>query len=422
MPAASVHQLIVATVAMAATLSAVQTGAPRPLLVSDIDDITALVKLEDTRRADEAALARMLQSSTPEVRRRAAIAVGRIGNQKAGALLVPMRSDADPEVAASVVFATGQLKDPATVAWLSEVMGSPRTAPVVAREAAIALGKIQIPIARTALAGYLAAASATAEAAPIVGEALLSIGRFTTRDDRSPLVRWAASPDVEVRWRAAWALFRTRDAAALPHLLRLSEDSSADVRFWAVRGLAPPGSTPVNAAASSPSAAQPLTDADRTRVTARLRDAIRDPDRRVRTEAIRALSQFDDDASFNAVMSAIDNTDNWVAISAVESMSRFQNRAEAVVPRLVAASQPARPLALRVSALAPLVTLAPDKALDLATSLARMDSMVARTAARQALGRLGGNGQTRLDALVAEGALVPHAGAKAGGRRGDLEK
>jgi HEAT repeat protein/cyclophilin family peptidyl-prolyl cis-trans isomerase len=397
--------LVTLTLATVLALIAPQSRGPRPLLLSDIDDITVLIRLEDTRRADEAALARILQSAHPEVRRRAAVAVGRIADQKLGPLLAPVRADPDAEVAASVVFATGQLKDPATVSWLSDVLSSSRTPPVVAREAATALGKFQVPVARAALAAYLVAAPTTTGAAPIVGEALLSIGRFTTREDLAPIVRWATSSDVEVRWRAAWALFRTRDPGAVPHLLRLSEDASADVRFWAVRGLAPPTSTPVNAASSSATTGQPYAEADRVRVSARLREAMRDPDRRVRTDALRALAQFDDDASFGAVAAEIDNADCWLAVSAAEAMGRFQSNADTVVPKLIAVSQPGRPLALRVTALTPLVTLAPDKALDLATTLARMDSMVARTAARQALGRLGGNGQSRLDALVAEGVL-----------------
>jgi cyclophilin family peptidyl-prolyl cis-trans isomerase len=194
------------TIATVLAVIAPQSRGPRPLLLSDLDDITVLVRLEDTRRADEAALARILQSAHPEVRRRAAVAVGRIADQKLGPLL-------------------------------------------------------------------------------------------------------------------------------------------------------------------------------------------------------RALAQFDDDASFGAVAAEIENADCWLAVSAAEAMDRFQRRADTVVPKLIAVSQPDRPLALRVTALTPLVTLAPDKALDLATTLARMDSMVARTAARQALGRLGGNGQSRLDALVAEGVL-----------------
>ena len=399
-------------IVLVATAVASQTPPRRPLGATDVDDITRLVMLEDTRQFDEAALARILTSTHPEVRRRAVVAIGRIANAKGGPLLVSARNDSDTEVAATVVFATGQLRDAGTVPWLSDVLSSPTTPPVAAREAAIALGKIQAPEARAALARYLVAAPSTPAAAPIVGEALLSIGRFTTRDDLSPIVRWMTSPDVGVRWRAAWALVRPRDPAAVSHLLGLSEDPSPEVRFWAVRGLAPPpapgGRGPAQPAVST------APEFDRVRTSARLRDATRDADRRVRTEALRALGQHDDDASFVVVLAALDSPDTWLSVSAAEAMGRFQSRADVVVPRLVAAAGSTRPLALRITALTPLVTLAPDAALGLASALARDSSVVARTAARQALGRLGAPGKATLDALAADPAmkdLLPEATA-----------
>jgi cyclophilin family peptidyl-prolyl cis-trans isomerase len=92
-------------------------------------------------------------------------------------------------------------------------------------------------------------------------------------------------------------------------------------------------------------------------------------------------------------------------------MARFTTRADAVVPRLVAISGPAQPLALRITALTPLVTLAPDRAIELAAALAREPGAVARAAGRQALGRLGAAGKARLDALIAEGVVPPPSAA-----------
>ena len=48
----------------------------RALSSADIDDIATLLKLEDTRQYDEAELSRILQSSHPEVLRRAVVAIG----------------------------------------------------------------------------------------------------------------------------------------------------------------------------------------------------------------------------------------------------------------------------------------------------------------------------------------------------------
>ena len=401
-----------AVVFVAAATLFPQTSTRPPLASNDIDDIARLLMLEDTRQFDRDALARIIRSPHPEVRRRAVLAVGRIADPAGAALLQPARADKDADVAATAMFSAGQLKVPATIPWLEEAMSSPASPPAVAREAAIALGKFQVPEARAALARYLGSVVPGSRSAPVVGEALLSIGRFVVREDLAPILRWTNSPDAELRWRAAWALFRPRDPAAAPHLFRLTNDQSADVRFWANRGLTPPTAPQTAGGASPPAGVTAEVDPpgfDRAKFSERLRRAVKDPDRRVRTEALRALAQFDDDESFAVVMQALESPDAWFSTSAAEAMGRFKSRSETVVPRLIAASAKERPLALRISSLTPLVALAPSAALDLATTLARENSAVARTAARQALGRLDAAGRAKLDALTAEGVFPPAA-------------
>jgi len=364
-------------------LAAPAAQVKRPLAATDIEAITRIVMLEDTRRFDEAELLQFLQSTHPEVRRRAAIAVARIVDPKGSALLTPLRTDKDPEVVASVAFAYGQLKDTSAVDWLAGQMGA--TGSPSAQESARSLGKIRSPEARTALARFLASATPGRAAAPVVGEALLASGRFTTPGDIAPIVRWVTDGDAEVRWRAAWALFRLRDPAATSHLLKLTEDSSGDVRFWAVRGLSP---TLVSAAGL-----------DVTRTAGRLRTMTADRDRRVRTEALRSLALYDDGPSVQAVLASLESSDAWLAVSAAEALGRLKDRAPVIVPRLAAASAPGKPLSVRITALTPLTVLSPDHALNLAASLATEESIVARGAAIQALSRLGPAGQARLDAL-----------------------
>lgn len=385
--------------------------AKPPLGDADIGAIAQLVMLEDTRNFDEAVLSSLLRSGHPEVRRRAIVAVGRIIGQppaqqpplppKGSALLAGMRSERDPEILATVAWATGQLRDPANVPWLAHLLSDSQTPAVAAKEAAGALGKIQSPDARTALANYLSSAPATAAAADVVGEALLAIGR-RGRDDLTPVLKWTTSTNVEVRWRATWALFRLRDPSAFSALLRLADDPSGEVRYWAVRGLAPiPPPAQRGRAAEPPPPADPAPDpALVEKLSARLRAALQDPDRRVRTEALRALGGYDDDASFQAVLGMLDSSDAWVSVTAAEVLATKRSRADVVVPKLVAATAPTKPLALRHTALAPLVTMAPDRAVDVAAALARSKSIAVRTAAVQALGRLGEAGKAKLAALA----------------------
>jgi HEAT repeat protein/cyclophilin family peptidyl-prolyl cis-trans isomerase len=391
------RQTLVAAVLVLFTLSVPSPGAQArpPLSAANIDDIATLLKLEDTRQLDETALARILKSAHPEVRRRAAVSIGRIADPKGLPLLETARGDADVDVRASVVFATGQLRDASTVAWLGTVLSAPATPPVVAREAAQALGKITAPEARAALSKYLAAAPATAAAAPVVGEALLSWGRFTGAADIAPIVRWITSLDVEIRWRATWALFRPRDPAAMPHLVTLTADPSGDVRYWAVRGLAP--------------AAVDAAKMDRAVATGRLERIVQtDKDRRVRTEALRVLVQYDDERAFLAVANALYSPDTWLSVSAAEGAGRFVTRALPLAPLVLDVSGEKAPTALRITCLNALVTLAPiaTKTFDLAVSLAKSDVGAARSAAIQALTRLGDEGLAKLKELAADPAVA----------------
>ncbi len=383
---------ILSCVAIATTLLSAQGRGRRPLAAGDVDAITRLVMLEDTRAFDPEELGRLIASAHPEVRRRAVLAVGRIADARGNALLAGNRSQADPEVAATVVFSTGQLKDPAAIPWLAELLAGATTPAPVSFEAATALGKYQVPEARAALAGFLSKATLSRSSGPTIGAALLSIGRFPKQDDLTPVTRWATAPDAAIRWRAAWALVRQRDPAAVPHLLKLSADPSPEVRFWAVRGLVP----------------HPGTDAAPS--AARLRELVKDPDRQVRTEALRALTQHNDDESFAIVLKSLESPDTWLSVSAAEAIARVPSRAAAVVPRLVAASAATRPLSLRLTILTPLATLAPEAAVDLAAALAREPGMVPRTSARQALTRLGEPGKARLDALI-EAGVIPRPAA-----------
>lgn len=373
--------ILLALALLAPSAALAQRARPAPLMTADIDALVLLVKLEDTRSFDEAALTRLVNAAHPEVRRRAIVAVGRIADPRGRALLAGLHGETNAEILATVAFATGQLKDADHVPWLSDLLSGARTPPAAAFEAARALGKIRTPEdaaaqARAALAKYLSAAPAANASAPVVGEALLAIGRFPPGPDIASIVRWTTSPNVEVRWRAAWALFRPRDPAAVQPLLRLTQDKSPEVRFWAVRGLSP---ATVDAAKM-----------DRAVASARLRDAVKDPDRRVRTEALRALGAYDDDASFAVVLAALESSDTWLSVSAAEAMGRLASRKDLVIPKLMAAVAPGKPLALRITALTPLAALAPDAAKDAATALAGDSSTVAKATATQVLARLAG--------------------------------
>lgn len=346
-------------------------GVGRPVLrAADVDAIARLEMLEDQRRFDSTALSNLLASAHPEVRRRAALTVGRIADKRGMALLRALPSERDTAVLATVVFAAGQLKDTSTVAWFDSVLFARGVAPTVATEAASALGKLKTAAARASLARFLSTARATATTNETIGEALLSIGRSTARGDLAPIIRWAASPNEEIRWRATWALFRQRDPAAVQTLLMLSSDRSAHVRSWAVRGLARPQADSAN-----------LGDKAEQRLIA----AARDSDRRVRTESIRALGSYSDSAAIRVLVSAVASADAWIAVSAAEGLARV--RGAESVRALVAASERSGSCAVRATAMQSLQAFSRQDAANVAQAMTRDTNSYCRSLAWQAVVR-----------------------------------
>ena len=307
-------------------------------------------------RRRSAALMRVAASGSPAARGRRPPAGS---STRADARCSPRRArEKDPEILATVAFSTGQLKDAAAIPWLAGLLSAPATPPAAAFEAARALGKIRV--ARGARrAGHIPHRRAgDAAAAPVVGEALLSIGRFPPPGDIAPIVRWTTSPNVEVRWRAAWALFRPRDPAAVPHLLRLATDTIA-------RG---PLLGRARAAARPVDAAKPGST---TVASARLREARQGP-RSPRPHRGAARARADTTTTRRS---------QWCW----RRSTRRTRGCRSPPPKASAGSRPARtswcrsswrrsapsrPLALRITALTPLAALAPEAATTLAQSLA----------------------------------------------------
>ena len=377
-------------IAVSALAAAQEPRRPR-LDSAAVHDIARLLLLEDTRQYDSLELARLLDAKHPEVRRRAMLSVGRINDKRGVALLRVRPLDRDTALAATTVFAVGQLRDSLTVTWFDSLLTDSRTAPTVATEAAFALGKIRTAAAREALARYLTTASFSPRTAATIGEALLAIGRSTTRGDVAAIMRWTKSSNEEVRWRATWALFRPRDPTAVSELLRLSNDPSGLVRSWAIRGLTKPQADSASLTA---------------RAESRLLAAVRDTDRRVRTEAIRALGTYSDSVAVQALITAIRDVDAWISVSAAEGLGRVRDATS--LSALVAATAASRPCALRVTALRALQPFATGEARTAATEVARDSVAYCRNVATQIL--------RDTTPPAGRGAGAPGAGGARGGR------
>ena len=153
--------------------------------------------------------------------------------------------------------------------------------------------------------------------------------------------RSSAGPRRRRRGRAGARRGRSSGRAIPPRCRtcsNLAVDSSADVRFWAVRGLAP---------AARHRGGRSISRRRRHGCATRcaIPIAASAPKRSARSGSTTTTRR--------SVWCSRRSTrpDTWLSVSAAEALGRFKARADVVVPRLVAAAAPARPTALRMTAL-----------------------------------------------------------------------
>jgi HEAT repeat protein/cyclophilin family peptidyl-prolyl cis-trans isomerase len=195
-------------------------------------------------------LVRLLADPEGRVRRRAALAIGRVGLRDGVPPLVERLADPEPEVRQMVAFALGLLGDRSAAEPLRTRLGDPD--PLVRGRAAEALGLIGDSAGAAAIGGMIAAcvkAGSLSEVAPddlryplapaveafrlgVYALARLNayepLATSVLQPDGRPLVRW---------WPVAYALQRTRNPRAVPALLALARGEGTDTRAFAAAGL-----------------------------------------------------------------------------------------------------------------------------------------------------------------------------------------
>jgi cyclophilin family peptidyl-prolyl cis-trans isomerase/HEAT repeat protein len=194
-------------------------------------------------------LIRLLTDAEARVRRRAALAVGRVGLPEGIASLVRLlQSDSDPEVRQMAAFALGLLGDNAAVEPLRAAVADPL--PLVAGRAAEALGLIG-DAASAAVIGRMVAANLGPASAiapdesgvqpdPAADAFRLGIYALARLKAYEPLAAAVLGPDGQPRvqwWPVAYAFQRIEDKRALPVLLALARSEGAYTKAFAVKGL-----------------------------------------------------------------------------------------------------------------------------------------------------------------------------------------
>jgi len=186
-----------------------------------------LLQLEDERYYHAEEFVDFLGSANARVRRRACLALGRIGDPRSYTLLLErLYDDGNARVRAMAAFALGELETTEPLEDLRRVLlRETEMLPVRAR-CVEALGKIAAANARTldadTLQGLLAAVLKSlpqpTEDIPSGSErelfttlCLTAVMRMRQAASLPPLLRWLASPNAAVRFHAANALARLSD-------------------------------------------------------------------------------------------------------------------------------------------------------------------------------------------------------------------
>ncbi len=191
----------------------------------------------------------LVRDGDPRVRRRAALAIGRVKAKAGVPLLVSTLPDTDPDVRAMAAFALGLIGDGSAEAALAPLLtdASPRVRGraaealglIGAKGAAAAIGQMVAEYARSAA---VAGMQPDDEAAPIAPEAeafklgLFALVRLKAYDPMAGAVITGSQP-VTTWWPVAYALQRVEDPRAAPALLHLLAANGRYTRAFAARGL-----------------------------------------------------------------------------------------------------------------------------------------------------------------------------------------
>ncbi len=196
-------------------------------------------------------LVALLADGEARVRRRAALAIGRVGLAGGvGPLASGLSSDAEPEVRQRCAFALGLLGRREAVRPLQAALSDP--SPLVRGRAAEALGLIgELPsapaigamVAGYVKAGALASIGADEGGYPLTPEAeaarlgIYALARLKAYDPLASAVLDAAGQPVSRWWPIAYAFRRVGDTRSVPALRAFAEGEGIYTRAFAARGL-----------------------------------------------------------------------------------------------------------------------------------------------------------------------------------------
>ena len=195
-------------------------------------------------------LTRLATDADPRIRRRAALAMGRVGLPGALPALTAMLADSDPDVRQAALFALGLIGDRSASAAVAGLLQDP--SPLVRGRAAEALGLMAAEDAAPAIAKMAAEYAASPAVTgmtpddeqwpgPPEAEAfklgLFALVRLRAYDSLASAVLKPDGQPVSTWWPVAYALQRIGDPRAIPALRQLTRVKARYTPAFAARGL-----------------------------------------------------------------------------------------------------------------------------------------------------------------------------------------
>ena len=326
---------------------------PPPPPPSRMEKLTRILAAED-RRSLTPDVRNGLADADRSVRRRAALAAGRIGDAAVVPALLPLLQDAEVEVRQMAAFAFGLLGDTTPIDALVAALKDPE--PVVRGRAAEALGQIGDARAGPAVAQMvIAALPPKAPMVTVRGDdpasmtdpwleprlGLVALARLKDGKSAQAALLSGGKPRFDW-WAATWTAMRLENAALRPVLLAGVVSTDPLSRAFAARGLG---------ALKDPSdldALLPLLrDKDETVVVNAVRAValqgearavpavsalLRSPSSALRVEALKALSVLPPDRGLRErVIAEVGSPEPWVRAAALQALARMEREEFALV-------------------------------------------------------------------------------------------
>lgn len=271
------------------TSSAIQANS-QPHNKSDV--YTRILQLEDARNLGHGVLEALLQHPLAEVRYRATLALGRIGDKQATpALLKALKAARTPSLRLITVFALGELEDAQAAPALLEVLQQKTETVEVRARAVEALGKI---------------ASLGPNATALGAEKMSQIGQALIAQLPAPTAVLTPN-EKQLGWLTITALMRVKPAVAVEPLIQQLKSREASLRAAAANALARWGQS---LSSSTPALIEALAD--------------REVD--VRANSARALGQSKAASAYEPLVKSLADPSDRVQVNTVRALATLADR------------------------------------------------------------------------------------------------